>query len=52
MEVVPDNIPAIRLYHRLGYDRLNLITMRKDDEAFQTAHCESIAGIPLRVKQF
>ncbi len=28
MEVIPDNLPAMRLYHRLGYDRLSLITMR------------------------
>ena len=52
MEVVPDNLPAMRLYHRLGYDRLSLITMRKDDEPFKTARTETIAGLPLRVKQF
>lgn len=52
MEVVPDNLPAMRLYHRLGYDRLSLITMRKDDEAFKTSRTETIAGLPLRVKEF
>ena len=52
MEVVPDNLPAMRLYHRLGYDRLSLITMRKDDDPFTDARTETIAGFPLRVKQF
>ena len=52
MEVIPDNLPAMRLYHRLGYDRLSLITMRKDDDAFETERIESIAGLPLRVRKF
>ena len=52
MEVIPDNIPAMHLYHRLGYDRLSLITMRKDLEPFEAARTETIAGLPLRVKQF
>lgn len=52
MEVVPDNLPAMRLYHRLGYDRLSLITMRKDDEPFETERMETIARLPLRVRKF
>lgn len=52
MEVVPDNLPAMRLYHRLGYDRLSLITMRKDDEPYETERTETIAGLPLRVRKF
>lgn len=52
MEVVPDNLPALRLYHRLGYDRLSLITVRKDDEPFETERTETIAGLPLRVRRF
>ena len=52
MEVVPDNLPAMRLYHRLGYDRLSLITMRKDDDSFQTERIETIAGLPMRVRKF
>ena len=52
MEVVPDNLPAVRLYHRLGYDRLSLITMRKDDESFENERIENIAGLPLRVRKF
>ena len=52
MDVVPDNIPARRLYHRLGYDRLSMITMRKDFDAFETERIETVAGFPLRVRRF
>ena len=52
MDVVPDNLPALRLYHRLGYDRLSLVTVRKDFAPFDTARTEQIAGLPFRVKQF
>lgn len=52
MEVVPDNLPALRLYHRLGYDRLSVVVMRKDTVPFDTARTETIAGLPMRVKQF
>lgn len=52
MEAVPDNLPALRLYHRLGYDRLSLVTLRKDLDAFETARQESLAGLSFRVKQF
>ena len=52
MEVVPDNLSAMRMYHRLGYDRLSLITMRKDFEDFETERIETIAGLPLRVRHF
>ena len=52
MEVVPDNLPALRLYHKLGYDRLSLITVRKDDDPFETERTETIGGFPLRVKKF
>lgn len=52
MEVIPDNLPAMRLYHRLGYDRLSLITMRKDDDAYETDRVETIAGLPMRVRKF
>ena len=52
MEVVPDNLPAMRLYHRLGYDRLSLLTMRKDDDSFEVQRTETVAGLPLRVRKF
>lgn len=52
MDVVPDNIPALRLYHRLGYDRLSIVTVRKDMQPFATERTEQICGLNFRVKQF
>ena len=52
MEVVPDNLPALRLYHRLGYTRLSLVTVRKDLDGFETARVETIGGLPLHVRRF
>ena len=52
MDVVPDNISALRLYHRLGYDRLSIITVRKDMQPFATERREQIGGMDFRVKQF
>ncbi len=52
MDVVPDNIPALRLYHRLGYDRLSLVTVRKDMQPFTAERREQIGGMDFRVKQF
>lgn len=52
MEVVPDNLPALRLYHRLGYTRLSLVTVRKDLDGFETERVETIGGMPLRVRRF
>ncbi len=52
MDVVPDNLPALRLYHRLGYNRLSIITIRKDFDTFETVRTEEIAGLPFRVRRF
>lgn len=52
MDVVPDNLPALKLYHRLGYDRLSIITVRKDMQPFETERTERICGMEFRVKQF
>ena len=52
MDVVPDNIPALKLYHRLGYDRLSIVTVRKDLQPFETGRIERICGMEFRVKQF
>ena len=52
MDVVPDNLPALRLYHRLGYDRLSIITVRKDFDSFETERTEKIADLPFRVRKF
>ena len=52
MDVIPDNIPALRLYHRLGYDRLSIVTVRKDMQPFASERIEQIGGMDFRVKQF
>lgn len=52
MDVVPDNLPALRLYHRLGYDRLSIVTVRKDMKPFTAGRIEQICGMEFRVKQF
>lgn len=51
MDVAADNVPALRLYHHLGFDRLSLITVRKDFEPFETARVEHLGGLDFRVKQ-
>ena len=52
MDVVPDNLPALRLYHRLGYDRLSIVTVRKDIKPFETERTEKLGGMDFRVKRF
>ena len=52
MDVTPDNIAALKLYHRLGYDRLSTVTVRKDFQPFETDRMERIAGMDFRVKKF
>lgn len=52
MDVIPDNIPALRLYHCLGYDRLSIVTVRKDMHPFVTERREQIGGMDFRIKQF
>lgn len=52
MDVIPDNIPALRLYHHLGYDRLSIVTVRKDMQPFATERREQIGGMDFRVKRF
>ena len=52
MDVVPDNTSALKLYHRLGYDRLSIVTVRKDLQPFETERTEQIFGLDFRVKKF
>lgn len=52
MDVTPDNIAALKLYHRLGYDRLSTVTVQKDFQPFETDRMERIAGMDFRVKKF
>lgn len=51
MDVIPDNTPALRLYHSLGYDRLSIVTVRKDMQPFSTERTEQIGGMEFRVRK-
>ena len=54
LEVAARNLGAIKLYHRLGYNCLNTVTLRKDfqPENFEVIRDEEILGYPLEVKKY
>ena len=54
IEVAARNINAIRLYQRIGYDRLNTITIRKDfrPEIHETIGSERIFEMNFDIKQY
>lgn len=49
MDVVPSNHNAIKLYHKLGYDRLSLITVRKDFEERKSSGEEILSGLSFKI---
>ncbi|MGM9941737.1 MAG: GNAT family N-acetyltransferase [Bulleidia sp.] len=53
IEVASRNLDAMRLYHRLGYDVLNTVTIRKDfhPEDFTTASEETISHMNFHIKK-
>ena len=48
-DVVPKNKAALRLYHKLGYDRLSMITVRKDFNKTEDRVKENILGFELEI---
>jgi len=48
MEVVPRNESAMRLYHKLGYDSLSLITLRKNFDDSKKEKTVNLLGLELR----
>ena len=52
IDVVPDNLPALKLYHHLGYNRLSMITIRKDMRPFTVDCTEQIHDMKFYVKHF
>lgn len=54
IEAAAQNINAIRLYHRIGYDRLNTITVRKDfyPDKYEIISNESIHDLDFCIKKF
>jgi hypothetical protein len=53
IEVASRNVNAIRLYHKIGYDRLNTLTIRKDFkvEKQETVGKEKIFEMDFKVKR-
>lgn len=52
IEASSRNTAAIRLYHKLGYNCLNTITVRKDfDDRYTTVRNDSIANMNFVVKE-
>ena len=49
IEAASRNLKAIQLYHRLGYDCLNTITVRKD---FQPSDFETIEKVTIGNQEF
>ena len=47
-DVVPRNEAALRLYHRLGYDCLSLLTVRKELYASDRDKTETLLGLEFR----
>lgn len=54
IEAASRNRDAIRLYHSLGYDVLNTITVRKDfhPEDFETLRQETVDGMDFIVRRY
>lgn len=52
IEASSRNIAAIRLYHKLGYNCLNTITVRKDfDNQYKTVRTDTIANLEFTIKE-
>lgn len=53
IEAAARNDAAIRLYHRLGYQCLNTITIRRDftPELFETLKTEQIHDLPFEIRK-
>ena len=52
IEVAARNLPAIKLYRKLGYDCLNTITIRKDfdKDKYNVKSQKTISGVDFVIK--
>ena len=48
LEVVPSNVGALRLYHRLGFCNLNTLTLNRSKKEKQPLGSETISGMTFR----
>lgn len=49
MDVIPQNQAAMRLYHALGYDTLQMVTMRKPLRGEKREGQTMLLGLPFRI---
>ena len=49
MDVIPQNQAAMRLYHALGYDTLQMVTMRKPLRGEKREDQMLLLGLPFRM---
>lgn len=47
-DVVPRNHEALRLYHKLGYDNLSIITVRKELYENKRDKAETLMGLDFK----
>ena len=54
IEVSARNLAAMKLYHRLGYDCLNTLTIRKDfnSEKFESVSHECVNGMNFTIRRY
>jgi ribosomal protein S18 acetylase RimI-like enzyme len=49
LDVVPRNENALRLYHKLGFDSVSLLTLRKEFSADKRDRTENILGLEFKI---
>ena len=48
-DVVPRNVEALKLYHKLGYDTLSMITVRKELKNKESVGFQNLGGLDFRL---
>lgn len=51
IEVVPSNLKAMKLYHKLGFINLNTVTLCKSSKEKKVLHEETINGLKFKVSK-
>ena len=49
MDVVPRNIEAIKLYYKLGYDTLSMVTVRKELSPKESVGIQNVQGLDFKI---
>ena len=48
IDVVPRNIEALKLYYKLGYDTLSMVTIRKNFIDKESAGVQNFSGLDFK----